>query len=130
VSNAKKILNDVVRIVLAEAEQNSDFASRLNAALGINSGENKDGPGQPRARNRRPRAVLDPVAIARSGEAELRSSLSRLNIEQLKDVVADYGMDTGKLVTKWKSADRIIDRIVEIAILRAQKGDAFRSDSE
>jgi len=48
-------------------------------------------------------------------------------LEQLKDIVADYGMDPGKLVMKWKSSDKVIDRIVEISLARAQKGDAFRS---
>jgi hypothetical protein len=39
-------------------------------------------------------------------------------------------MDPGKLVIKWKKAERIIDRIVEISMARAQKGDAFRSEGK
>jgi hypothetical protein len=58
----------------------------------------------------------------------LRSELSSLDIEQLKDVVAQYGMDPGKLVMKWKDAARIIDRIVELSLTRSTKGDAFRAD--
>ena len=65
---------------------------------------------------------------ARAGEEALRARLGELSVEQLKDIVADYGMGPGKLVTKWKTADRIIDRIVEISLARSQKGDAFRSD--
>jgi hypothetical protein len=56
----------------------------------------------------------------------LRTALGKLDIEQLRDVVAEYGMDTGKLVIKWRTADRIIDRIVEVARQRAHKGSAFR----
>jgi hypothetical protein len=52
--------------------------------------------------------------------------LGKLDIEQLRDVVADYGMDTGKLVIKWRTPDRIIDRIVEVSRQRAHKGSAFR----
>jgi hypothetical protein len=48
----------------------------------------------------------------------------------LRDVVADYGMDPGKLVMKWRDADRIVDRIVEVARGRAQKGSAFLPPSE
>jgi hypothetical protein len=33
----------------------------------------------------------------------------------LRDVVADYGMDTGKLVLKWRDPERIVERIVEVA---------------
>jgi hypothetical protein len=69
----------------------------------------------------------DPVELARQGEAALRARLAGLNLEQLKDVVADYGMDPGKLVLKWKTADRIIDRIVEVSIGRAKKGEGFLS---
>jgi Arm DNA-binding domain len=43
-------------------------------------------------------------------------------------IVSDFGMDPGKLVSKWKTRTRIIDRIVEIALTRAQKGDAFRME--
>jgi hypothetical protein len=60
----------------------------------------------------------------------LRARLAGLSIEQLRDIVAEHGMDPGKLVIKWKSADRIIDGIVEMSMARAQKGDAFRSEPE
>ena len=58
----------------------------------------------------------------------LRSQLSALSLDQLRDVVAEYGMDQGKLVMKWKDPVRVMDRIVEIALARAQKGHAFRSE--
>lgn len=76
--------------------------------------------------NRRPRAILDPVRLARQGEPILRAELSRLDLEQLRDVVAEYGMDTGKLVLKWRTPNRIIDRIVEVSMNCARKGSAFR----
>ena len=60
----------------------------------------------------------------------MRARLADLSIEQLKDIVAEFGMDTGKLVSKWKTADRIIERIVETSRARAQKGDVFRADSK
>ncbi|EPX78861.1 hypothetical protein Salmuc_04444 [Salipiger mucosus DSM 16094] len=55
----------------------------------------------------------------------MRSKLEPLTLEQLKDIVAEYGMDPGKLVMKWKTADRVIDRIVEYSVARAKKGKAF-----
>jgi hypothetical protein len=55
---------------------------------------------------------------------QLRQELS---LEQLRDIVAEFGMDPGKLVLKWKSPQKVIDRIVEISMPRAQKGDAFRA---
>jgi hypothetical protein len=34
-------------------------------------------------------------------------------------------MDPGKLVMKWKTPERIINRIVEFSLARAVKGDVF-----
>ncbi len=76
---------------------------------------------------RRAPAVLDPVELASRGESALREGLRVLTLEQLRDIVAEYGMDSGKLVMKWKDIDRVTDRIVELALARAIKGDAFRS---
>lgn len=129
----KKALKEAVKVILDEADNNPAFAEKLEAALGIG------GPQRPATKNRREArapqpgqrghrrtpAVFDPVALAREGEAVLRSRLAELDLEQLKDIVADYGMDSGKLVMKWKSADRIIDKIVEISNARARKGEAF-----
>jgi hypothetical protein len=83
---------------------------------------------QQRPKNRRPVARFDPVDLALQGESAVRNRLAELSLDQLKDIVADYGMDPGKLVMKWKSSQKIIDRIVEISLARAQKGDAFRSE--
>ncbi len=69
--------------------------------------------------------MLDPIELARHGDAVLRARLAELNLEQLKDIVADYGMDTGRLVLKWKTPERIINRIVEVSIGRARKGEGF-----
>lgn len=78
-----------------------------------------------RSANRRPPAVLDPVALATHGEDQLRAELAPLTIDQLKDIVADYGMDRDSLAMRWKIAGRVIDRIVEVSMSRARKGSAF-----
>ncbi|ABA04097.1 hypothetical protein Nwi_0832 [Nitrobacter winogradskyi Nb-255] len=123
--NMKRTLNELVRAVVDEAERNPEFARRIEEALGLQEKPKK--PVLSRASHRRAPAALDPVELARRGELELRARLAELNLEQLKDVVADYGMDPGKLVLKWKTADRIIDRIVEVSIGRARKGEGFLS---
>lgn len=127
----RRILAELARAVADETEKNPEFAGRIAAALGQVDEPFKQQvrvPTEGRPRNRRPRAALDPIEIAREGEVALRTRLAELTVEQLKDVVADYGMDPGKLVTKWKTGDRIIDRIVEISLARSQKGNAFRSE--
>lgn len=128
----RKPLLDLARVIADQAERDPVFAEQITIALGLR--EQVSPKAEPkrsstaRPKNRRPAAILDPIQLVRDGEPQLRARLSALTLEELKDVVADYGMDPGKLVMKWKDADRIVDRIVELSLARAQKGDAFRSD--
>jgi hypothetical protein len=119
----KKTLNDFVRVVAEEAERNLEFARRVEEALGLHPKPPK--PKKSRPANRRAAAALDPVQLVRQGESVLRARLGELNIEQLKDIVADYGMDPAKLVMKWKDPQRIVDRIVELSVGRVRKGESF-----
>ncbi len=133
----RKILGDFAKAIADEAERNPEFAERLRKILRDQTTEtlprSTPRPGghvssEDRKRgNRRTPAVLDPVALAVQGEEVVRAKLAPLDIEQLRDIVADYGMDPAKLVMKWKTPERVIDKIVEISLTRARKGDAFRS---
>ena len=130
----RTVLRDFVKVVIDEAEQNPDFAERLrvvfksNAELADKSRSVATATGSKGTRpaSRRPPALLDPVLLAAQGEEALRAELAALTLDQLKDIVADYGMDRDRLVMKWRTANRVVDRIVEVSITRAQKGDAFR----
>jgi hypothetical protein len=118
-------LQGLVRAIVEEADRNVEFAQKVEGSLGI-GGETPEPSGRnPRGSNRRTPAILNPIEVARQGEEALRQKLAALSLEQLKDVVADYGMDPGKLVMKWKTPQRIIDRIVEFSMARAVKGDVF-----
>ena len=133
----RKSLRNLTKAIVEEAERNPQFEQQLKEALGLNDDQRKAGrTSRPRSgpkvkpggrRHRRTPAVLDPIKLAQVSEQTLRERLISLSIEQLKDIVAEYGMDPSKLVMKWKSHDNIVNRIVEISIVRAQKGDAFRS---
>src|SRR5262249_40895852 len=81
----------------------------------------------PKRGNRRHPSVVDPTAEINRGEAHLRDLLAPLDLEQLRDVVADHRMDPNKLVLKWKDRNRVIDHILETAAARTKKGDAFRA---
>ena len=127
----RKKLLELARAVADEAERDPEFAQRLGEVLGLELGRrDKNETKVDRPRKRRTPAVFDPVAVLREhGDQELRSHLSGLDLELLKDIVAQYGMDPGKLVMKWKTQERVADRIVELSTKRAQKGDAFREDA-
>ncbi len=138
--NLKRKLVTLVNVIADEAARNPEFGDRIEAALAPmpspskasaksvtrKAGEHKTG--EHRKGGRRNPAVVDPIELVKNGESELRAQLSLLDLEKLLDIVAQYGMDPGKLVMKWKDRERIIDRIVEVATGRATKGDAFRKD--
>ena len=69
----------------------------------------------------------DAMQKVQENEQVLREQLSVLTVDQLKDVVADHDMDPSKLVMKWRTRERIVNHIVELAMSRSRKGDAFRS---
>jgi len=132
--NLRRALSALARAIADEAERNPHFASQVEEALGNGEGRahkvrSGSEPRQDakRGAHRRAVPVLDPISLAREGEVPLRQQLGKLTLEQLLDVVAGYGMDTGKLVMKWKTPQRVVDRIVEVSLSRAQKGSAFRS---
>lgn len=136
----RNTLNRLMRVVIDEAERNPDFEAALNEVLGTTPGKRApskaDGLGQTedgeakRGKNRRAPAVLDPVQVVRDGEPVLRTALEKLSLDQLRDIVAEYGMDPGRLVMKWATPERVIDRIVEMSLGRAHKGSAFRKPAD
>lgn len=132
----KRTLSALVNVIVDEAARNPEFGDRIEFALGTAkpapSSAAKPSTTKPqdekRKGGRRAPAVVDPIDLARHGEGGLREKLAGLDLEKLLDVVAQYGMDPGKLVMKWKDRERVIDRIVELALGRATKGDAFRAE--
>ena len=55
----------------------------------------------------------------------LRSRLSILTIDQLKNIVAEHGIDTTKLAMKWRTPERLVALIVSTVRGRLAKGTAF-----
>lgn len=122
----KSTLMALARAVAEEAEKNAPFRRSLETLIEPKI-KNREGiSAKARARHRRAPAKLDPIELARQGQ-DIRQSLMQLDIEELKDVVAEFAMDPSKLVMKWKDSKKIIEHIVETSLTRASKGDAFRN---
>ena len=124
--------------VIDEARNNPGFAARLERALvgevpprtTINkSPAELSSNTSPKRSNRRAKAAINPFEFLPAGEHHLRAELAKLSIDQLKDVVAEYGMDTSRLALKWKSQERLIEFIITTALARHRKGDVFRDSS-
>jgi hypothetical protein len=81
----------------------------------------------PRPKNRRKAAPFDPYVVYQEGEDALLWRLRDLDIEALRDMLAEFAMDPSKLAIKWKSIERITDHIVSTVRTRVTKGDAFRT---
>jgi hypothetical protein len=114
-------LRALFRVILDEVQSNPNFAARIRSVL-----RPADSSPISRRPHRRAPAALDPFALYSEGDSQLQAKLRELNVEQLKDIVAEYGMDSSQLSRKWKSGDRLVDLIVRIVEARAHKGDAFR----
>ncbi|KPH18349.1 hypothetical protein AN948_18075 [Rhodococcus sp. ADH] len=72
-------------------------------------------------------AVLDPFAAFRSdGEDGLRKELGGLDLEQLRDILHQYGLDPDKRSMKWKTAGKVRERIVERVRATSTRDNAFR----
>lgn len=140
---AGEIPDDVVAMVVAglataildEARRTPRFRRALLNAIQPLAAESRGsgvpGPTQARRGGRRSLGAVDPYGVlAEAGEDGLRSKLGDLTIEQLKDIIAQHGMDRDRLAMKWKDDGRLIERIVETAVSRATKGDAFRADGD
>ncbi|MGW6694925.1 hypothetical protein ACWF62_14255 [Rhodococcus sp. NPDC054953] len=125
---AGEALSRLVHVIAAEAARTPRFAKALADALG-----GAPTPVQPRAaakpaaRSKRARGLLDPFAVFEtSGEPGLRARLSTLTVDQLKDIVAEQGMNHDGAAMRWKTASRLVDRIVERVQARSTKGDVLR----
>jgi hypothetical protein len=109
--------------ILKEVQANPNFAARIARVLDADQPATHT-PGQ---KGRRSPGVLDPFPLYQQGEAVLQARLAELSVEQLKDIVAEHGMDRSKLAMKWKTKEKLIPFIVTTIASRARTGDAFRS---
>jgi hypothetical protein len=105
-----------VRLALTEALARPSGSTMTSSSHG---GERK--------KNRRAKGILDPFLVyAEIGESGLRSQLSTLDLEKLRDILAEQRMDPDRLAMRWKAPERVIERIVELVVSRSAKGSAFR----
>lgn len=122
-------LKRVFAVLLQAVKKDPHLSSEIDRALGhIESSRHELSTMRASSlSNRRKPAAFDPFVVYQDGEAALRMRLGELDVESLKDIVSEHGMDPGKLVRKWKTHKRIMDHIVSTVQARSKKGDAFRT---
>jgi len=119
-----RLLKEVFNEVSKEVHANPDLNSRLGKIIERYT----PGTGKPSVRlHRRKPGTFDPMVVYRENPDKLKSQLEGLSIEELKDIIAEQGMDRSKLAMKWRTKERLINLITTTAESRVHKGDAFRT---
>jgi hypothetical protein len=131
------VLADLTAVLAGELGRNARFAKRLSevllpdqgskAVLLRGRGTKATPPPTAARRSRREPGPWDPyIVFAEFGEAGLRERLIALDLEQLRNIIAEHGMDTDRLAMKWRRPERVVNRIVDRVVERTAKGDGFR----
>jgi hypothetical protein len=123
VARVRELSTELVRRAEADPGSAGRLATRIEKLLG----PTKRTPGG--RGHRRALPVLDPFEVYRGAPESLAGRLAGLDLEQLRDIIAQHGMDPRRLVMKWKDSERVIAHIVETVDARSRKGDAFRGSS-
>ncbi|QLE76029.1 hypothetical protein FGW37_11360 [Streptomyces rectiverticillatus] len=119
----------LVETIALEAVRTGRFSSALSKVLAAAaSSAHETGAERSKGRSRRrAKGLIDPFEVfAELGGDGLRARLGALDLEQLRDIVAEHGMDHDRLAMKWKDPQRVMERIVERVEARTAKGSAFR----
>lgn len=122
--NTQKTLKALFNEILAEVERNDELRAKVEGVLG-RSPTQASKPSKQAARRNPGR--FDPMAVYRERSTDLAHRLDELNVEELKDLIAEHGMDRTKLAMKWKDRQRLVELITRTVESRAQKGDVFRT---
>ncbi|MEK4508961.1 hypothetical protein [Paenibacillus sp. FSL K6-2524] len=128
--NVLALWKKVSTCIADEITNNDEFANRMGLIFEANlvttdSSDNETADTKPKRGKRREPAKVNPFVLLERGADFLMTALEALNIEELKDVIAENGMDTAKLAMKWKDRNRLINHIVETTRRRSSRGDAF-----
>lgn len=114
-------LRSMFDAVIDEAENNEDFAGKLERAFTGNSSS----PVKKRKVHRRQKPVLNPLDMIEDMHA-LDAKLHTLSVDQLKDIVSVYSMDPSRRALQWRKPERLIALILDVSQKRLAKGNAFR----
>ncbi|MCH4239067.1 MAG: hypothetical protein LKF71_02200 [Oscillospiraceae bacterium] len=116
--------------IAEEITNNNEFASRMGlifeeSIIKLNFSKHETTNTKPKRGNRREPAKVNPFVLLEQGVEVLKTALEALDIEELKDVIAENGMDTAKLAMKWKDRNRLINHIIDTTQRRSSRGEAF-----
>lgn len=121
----EKILKNIFQEIFIEMKTNEVFRDRIIKCIENNIDFDK--VTKPTRMHRRKPGPFNPLLVYNDQPHTLKTRLDELSISELKDIIAEHGMDRAKLALKWKSKERLVDLIMTTVHNRSQKGDAFRN---
>ena len=115
-----KQLSKFFKVIQDEVRTNQEFAQKIEKIF-------SDSEVTKNVRKRKA-SVLNPESVLlEHGEDYLEYQLKLLELEELRDIISEFGMDPSKRAIKWKTKDKVIDHIIDVSRNRSSKGNAFRS---
>lgn len=123
--------NDIVsvwkkisKVIQDEMTENEGFAKKIEEILF------PEGTEKPKKKSKRNPAKINPIRLWEEGEEKLREEVAKLDVEELKDVIAEYGLDPKKSANRLKKREKLEELIFEGAKRTATRGDAFWNASK
>ncbi|RUL52019.1 hypothetical protein [Lysinibacillus antri] len=117
-------LMDLFQVILQETKSNQDFAEKV--AIIFSDSESKSASKTTSPKKRNPAPFNPEIVLEEKGEEELLHALKALDVDGLKDIVSQFGMDPAKNVMRWRKKDKYIAHIFEVTQNRLKKGNVFR----
>ncbi len=120
---------EFLRLLASELETNKSLARRLSAPLidYLNSEDTKS-EGSPIRKSHKPSIPegFDPFKIYyEKGGVGLMASLQDMEINTLKSVLSEYGLDPSRSYSRWRKHERLSSLIVERVKALSNKGKVF-----
>jgi hypothetical protein len=126
--NTEDKLKRIFAVLLKAAQKDPKALANIEQIFNESSVAISGEPSRPpRPKNRRNAAPFYPFLVYQEGDGMLLKRLRELDIEALRDMLAEFGMDPAKLAMKWKSTERIVEHILSTVQSRLPRGDAFRT---
>ncbi|HWL22253.1 MAG TPA: hypothetical protein VNR38_00635 [Ureibacillus sp.] len=147
-------LAQLFECIVQEVKVNKEFADRIRRVFNEDESDSHKGSGSGGRRKNRGASAENPVTdekglssstvpkrksrkrnaalfnpesiLEEQGEEWLLQSLNQLEVDQLKDIISEFGMDPGKRVAKCRKKEKFVSHIVGVTNNRLQKGTAFR----
>ena len=116
------IWKKISKVIEDEMTVNEEFAKKIEAIL---IPEMPTVAQKPKKKSKRNPSKINPIRLWEEGEERLQEKLAKLDLNELKDVVAEYGLDPKGSANRFRKREKLEELILEGAKRTATRGNAF-----